>query len=113
MGTRYDNRFILANKSEEYAKILEQRGVKVIRQYSTGIMRYPTVQDISTLHRIQHIWAVGDRYYKLAAQYYGDPTYWWVIAQYNKKPTESLLTLGDILYIPLPLPKILNYYALG
>jgi hypothetical protein len=39
------------------------------------------------------------------------PTYWWVIAQYNKKPTESQLSPGDIVYIPIPLEKILGYYG--
>ena len=109
MGTRYADRLILVNDSEEYSKILEQRGVPLIRQYNSAIMRYPTPKEINTLHRIQHIWAVGDRYYKLAAQYYGDPTYWWVIAHYNQKPTASSVNLGAVLYVPMPLTKILGY----
>jgi len=111
MGTRYDDRTILTNDMEEYQKVLEQRGVKQIRQYNTAILHYPTINEIRTLQRVQHIWKVGDRYYKLASQHYGMPTYWWVIAQYNKKPTESQLSPGDVVYIPIPLEKILGYYG--
>ena len=31
----------------------------------------------------QHIWKTGDHYYKLAHKYYGDATYWWIIAIAN------------------------------
>lgn len=109
MGTRFDDRLVLINNAEEYDKIFEQRGVKYIRQYNTGILRYPTTRQISKMQRVQHIWKVGDRYYKLAAKYYGIATYWWVIAQYNQKPTEAQLSPGDVIYIPLPLHRILSY----
>jgi len=109
MGTRYDDRIILTNDSEEYAKIFRQRGVNLIKHYNTAKLAYPTPNDISSMQRVQHIWKVGDRYYKLAAEYYGIPTYWWVIAQYNKKPTESQLSPGDVIYIPLPLSRVLGY----
>ena len=58
----------------------------------------------------KHVWKTGDRYYKLSKQYYGDPTYWWLIAWYNQKPTEADIDLGDIIYIPLPFEKILGYF---
>jgi len=109
MGTRYDNRLLLRNDAEEYENIFEERGVKYIKQYNSARLYYPTPNQIGGLQRVQHIWKVGDRYYKLAAEYYGIPTYWWVIAHYNKKPTESQVSIGEVIYIPLPLPKILNY----
>lgn len=109
MTSRYDNRRIIRNDSENYDNIFEDRGVNSIAQYNTGTLRYPTVNQIKTLTRVQHIWRVGDRYYKLAAGFYGDPKYWWVIAHYNKRPTEADCTVGDVIYIPTPLEKILNY----
>ena len=109
MTSRYDNRRIIRNDSENYDNIFEDRGVNSIAQYNTGPLRYPTVNQIKTLTRVQHVWKVGDRYYKLAAGFYGDPKYWWVIAHYNKRPTEADCTVGDIIYIPTPLEKILNY----
>jgi len=52
---------------------------------------------------------MGDRFEKLAAQFYDDPEMWWVIAAFNKKPAEFLLSPGDIINIPLPLEYILDY----
>ena len=56
-----------------------------------------------------HIWKLGDRYHKLASEYYADSELWWVIASYNKKPTEFHLKAGDIVYIPMPLETVLYY----
>ena len=50
---------------------------------------------------------MGDRYYKLAASFYGDARYWWIIAWFNKKPTESHIKVGDIIRIPTSLGDIL------
>ena len=80
-----------------------------ITQYNTPKMRYPKQTDRNNFDSIKHIWVTGDRYYKLAAKYYSDPTLWWVIAFYNQKPTESHVKLGDIVYVPVPLESILYY----
>ena len=109
MGTRYDDRRILKNNLEAYTRVFEERNVNFIRQYNTAHFRYPTSAQIQKLKRIEHVWAVGDRYYKLAAQYYGNPGYWWVIAHYNKKPTDASVSGGDLIFIPLPLERILSY----
>ena len=109
MTSRYDNRRLIRNDLEEYENFFEERDINYIVQYNTRSLRYPTVDQIRNLTRVQHVWKVGDRYYKLASQFYGNPKYWWIIAHYNKKPTEADLTVGDIIYIPTPLEKILNY----
>jgi len=67
---------------------------------------------MAKLQRQQHLWKIGDRYYKLAHKYYGNAKYWWVIAWYNKKPTESHMQLGETLYIPSPLEDILRYFGI-
>ena len=69
-------------------------------------MNIRTATILENLQSVQHIWKTGDRYYKLAAKYYGEPTYWWVIALYNKAPTEAHLQLGDVIDIPVPLETI-------
>jgi len=109
MGARYDDKRDLENREEIYEEILEERGVKYIRQYGTANLTHPTPEERAKLERIGHIWKTGDRFYKLAYEYYGDPKYWWVIAWYNKKPTESHLKTGDVIKIPLPLYKALGY----
>ncbi len=99
---RYSGRTKKVSNGGLYTDHLEARGRSFIRHYSTPILRYPTDQEKKTLIQIGHIWKTGDRYYKLADQHYGDSRYWWVIAWYNKKPTEAHLSLGDSVYIPTP-----------
>ena len=98
------------NNSETYKKAMEERGYpQGIIHYATAKLRHPSVPEISKLQRQQHVWRTGDRYYKLAHRYYGDPKYWWIIAWYNRRPTESHVNLGETLYIPSPLEDVLRY----
>ena len=41
--------------------------------------------------------------------YVDDTNLWWVIAWYNKKPTEAHVKAGETIVIPLPLDKILRH----
>lgn len=73
-------------------------------------MSYPSPEEISeAIDRVSHLWKTGDQYWKLAHKYYGTPELWWVIAWFNKKPTESHVKMGDTIQIPLPLTTILKY----
>jgi nucleoid-associated protein YgaU len=112
-GKRFDNRVTKVNSHEMYKELFEKRNVpQGVSQYSTPVLKYPDANQIQSLTRLSHIWKYGDRYYKLAHEYYGDPKLWWVIAWYNKSPTEAHNSLGDTLYIPFPLEKIYNYFGL-
>ena len=110
MGTRYNSRQITANDNKMYKKTLEERNVKLIRQYRTANLSYPTTEQIRQLTVQTHVWKTGDRYYKLAFQYYGNSNYWWVIAWFNRKPTEAHVKLGDLITIPTPLDRLLNFF---
>lgn len=80
-----------------------------IRQYSSPTLKYPTVDQMAELQTIGYIWGIGDRFYKLAAKYYGDPTLWYIIAWYNQTPTEGHVEQGQTVYVPLPLEKIRQF----
>ncbi len=108
MGSRYKKTNILYNSSEYYSFLRKERDVKGISQYATPVLRQPTVADRARLASRRHIWSYGDRYYKIAAETYGDPTYWWIIAWYNGVPTEGLLKTGDVLTIPIDLQAVLG-----
>jgi|TARA_R100000808_G_C2154831_1_gene166242 hypothetical protein len=108
MTDRYDKRLILSNDDELYKKFIENRDLKSIRQYGTGMLKYPTVDEMKRMTRIRHIWKTGDRYYKLAIEHYGSASYWYVIALFNQRPTEADVALGDMIYIPMPLEAILR-----
>jgi len=111
MATRYDtsSKNTINNTIEQFNEILEKRNVKSINHYNTLSLKYPTVEQIKTLSIKKHVWKENDRFWKLSKLYYGDEKYWWVIAWYNKKPIEALVTIGDQLSIPLPLSDLLGY----
>jgi len=108
MANRYNNKTVFRNQSEAYEKILEERQVPYIRQYGTAQVMVPDARQRADLIRVQHIWKVGDRFYKLALKHYNDAQYWWIIALYNQKPTEAHVNNGDVLLIPLPLDEVLQ-----
>jgi len=107
--SRYNSKIPFTNDNEFYKTFFEQREVKSIKQFSTPKLKNITQDQISSLSTISHIWSTGDRYSKLAYDHYGDSRLWWVIAWFNKKPTESHLEYGDLIYIPHPLERILDY----
>jgi len=108
MSSRYNGRKKLTNTKRFYEEYMEERGLKKIRHFNTPKMRYPKPETIaSELTRIAHVWKSNDMYWKLAADHYGDSHLWWVIAWFNKKPTESHVKLGDIIQIPFPLDIVL------
>ena len=109
MISRYDDRIPVLNKHDRYKELIEERGLNLIRHFNSPNLRFPTENEIASLTIINHYWAVGDRYYKLANEHYGDSRLWWVLAWFNRKPTESHLTLGDLLYIPTPLDRVLSF----
>ena len=110
--SRYDNRILFNNRLEQYKSTFDERGVKQIRHYSLGSLKHPTAKQIRNLELIDHVWSLNDKYFKLAHEYYSDSKFWWIIAWFNQKPTESDLELGDVIQIPLPLDKVLSYMEL-
>jgi|TARA_R100000315_G_C5229040_1_gene139983 hypothetical protein len=111
MASRYRKKQIFINNSEYYAPLRRPRHVREIRQYGTQVLPQPSVLTRSEIKSDMHIWSYGDRLYNLAHKYYGDVRYWWVIAWWNGYPTESDISTGVMLSIPLSLEKALK--ALG
>ena len=68
------------------------------RRYITNAI-YPSIPE--TDQDIYIIASAGDRYDKLALQFYDDSTLWWVIASSNNHQKASLIpTPGEQLRIP-------------
>ena len=110
--SRYYGASILTNDSEFYSFLRKERhNQKKIMQLGTQILHNPNLIQRIALSVDTHIWSRGDHFYNLAAKYYGDPTYWWVIAWYNGTPTEGDITPGQMIYIPINLEDALR--ALG
>ena len=107
--SRFTKRRIFNNNNELYHEMAEERDVNKFRQYETPNFKYPNSKEMRQLGFIRHIWKSGDRFFKLASEHYGDPQLWWVIAWFNKIPTESHAKKGQIILIPKPIGKILTY----
>tara|TARA_R100000234_G_C4948482_1_gene156235 strand:+ start:356 stop:694 length:339 start_codon:yes stop_codon:yes gene_type:complete len=108
MSSRYRKRNILINNDDSYNQQFKNRGVNSIEHFATAELKYPKSTELEGVTIHTENYSVGDRYYKFAQKYYGDPNYWWVIAHYNQKPTENLFNIGDVVYIPTPLTRILE-----
>ena len=112
--TRYKDHDIIDNDDPDYKKAFKSRyGTRTsIKHYESDFLEYPTTEEIMQLGFTNHMWKLGDRYYKLAHSHYGDSQYWWVIALFNKKPTDQHVAIGDMVKIPLPLRDVLDIYGL-
>jgi len=107
--SRYQNRETAINADDLYKNLLKKRGLHFFEQYRTARLAYPSEEEISRMTLVPHLWVMGNRFYKLANTYYSDPSYWWVIAWFNKLPTEHLVSVGQIIHIPTNLEEILDY----
>lgn len=110
--SRYNKAKIFKNDEDFYSSIIENRDINSIVQMETVILHHPDLQQRRVISTNTHIWKYGDRLYKLANQYYGDPELWWIIAWYNAYPTEVNIPIGAKLYIPLSLEQIVQVLGL-
>jgi|TARA_B100000963_G_scaffold37781_1_gene28204 hypothetical protein len=89
--------------------LFDRRFITDANILSRWVSPAPTDEELrEELDHIERIYTVGDRLYKFAYEYYGDVDYWWVIAWYNNKPTDSHFKIGDVVYIPRELDVALR-----
>tara|TARA_B100002019_G_C21265605_1_gene599246 strand:+ start:1180 stop:1512 length:333 start_codon:yes stop_codon:yes gene_type:complete len=98
--SRYNTRSQAINDKEMYDKLFEKRGIKRINQYRSPTASNTPDEDLAAIECHQVVWRIGTTFEKLAEEYYGDFKQWWVIAGFNRKPTEQHCSLGDIIKIP-------------
>lgn len=109
---RYNSYRILNNSNEYYKKLRQKRNKKNIKHFETPILRHPTIAERSSLETVAHVWTIGDRFYKLAEQYYENPQFWWIIAWYNGMPTEAHIFPGYQITIPLDIEQVINTFGI-
>ena len=109
---RDGGRNVFSNRNPLYQKILKNRNKSFIVQYGTKRFYYPTTKEMARFTIINHLWTVGDKYWKLAEAHYGDPAAAWVIGWFNQKPTESHVKTGDMILIPLPLEDVYSFLGI-
>tara|TARA_B100000035_G_scaffold294759_1_gene285280 strand:+ start:1638 stop:1979 length:342 start_codon:yes stop_codon:yes gene_type:complete len=108
MTSRYSRRKIVLNNLERYEPFLERRHRVSIRHYGTYFRTKMDMDVLRSLDKKTHRWQASDKFFKLASVYYDNPELWWVIAEFNQKPTENHCLPGDLIYIPMPVDKVIS-----
>lgn len=112
--SRYGNRRIItiSQDNEIYKSKLLEKGRKRLSLHSTPVYKFDdTDLDIDFTFE-QVYWSEGDRLYKLSKNYYNSINFWWVIAFFNQKPTDSDYQIGDLVLIPTPLENALAFIGI-
>lgn len=91
------------------------QNIKIVKYESTGSQYYSNniYPEIPLSNEDDYVITVlGDRLDLLAFDFYGDTSYWWVIASANALPGDSLyLEPGMQIRIPSDLASVLNQYS--
>lgn len=106
--SRYKENRKATNSDEMYKEVFDSKGVNSIVQYRSKRLKQ---LDESTRQKIrfeEYVWKYGDSFWRIAARYYSDPKSWWVIAAFNKKPTENHIEIGETIKIPLSLHEVMQ-----
>ena len=109
--SRYLDRRKAVNNKEQYDKLFDKRGVREITQYRSPKAIYVSDEKLAEIECHNVSWRFGLSFEKLASEYYGDPKHWWVIAGFNRKPTESHVEMGETIRIPKSLADALQVVA--
>lgn len=112
MTIRYKKTPIFTNNFIEYKPLFDKREIKYIRQYATRNLSYPDNNDMKDIQTVKISWKIGDAMWRLADKYYGRSDLWWVIAQFNQKPTDHHFSIGEVCYIPTPLDRVFRSFGL-
>jgi hypothetical protein len=106
--SRYLDRKKATNNKEQYDKMFEKRGIREITQYRSPKATYVSDEDLAKIECYEVVWIFGLSFEKLSSKYYGDPKHWWVIAGFNRKPTESHVEMGEAIRVPKSLADALQ-----
>jgi len=110
--SRYKKINIVKNNDSDYKKVFNTRfGTNGLVQTTTTTFRTPTEEELLNITYNSTTWSLGQRLYKLSYQYYGDSSYWWLIALFNNISTEAELEFGQVIKVPVPLDIVLNLYG--
>ena len=93
-----------------YQEIIDNRNIRQVIQYTSPAFPPLTPARRMSVQYDSHVWKRGDRFYKLAYQYYGDPELWYLIAWFNQSPTESHVNIGDTIMVPVSSERVLTYF---
>ena len=108
---RNRSRTTFFNNENLYDEFFDKKNKKGFIQYSSPNFNEVTQEQKDELATHSYTWKTGDRFYKLAFEFYGKSEYWWIIALFNNTPTESHVKRGDIISVPLDYEAVVRLYG--
>ena len=111
--SRYKSSDKFFNEGGIYQEFLDERGVVRLQQYRTQKWPVLTEQVRKGFSTKTYVWGLGDSYWKVANKFYGDPKLWWILAWFNRKPTEAHCVPGTTIQIPGPVEELLSLFNYG
>lgn len=104
---RYDNK--QTKTTTDQNELVKKRDRNIIRHYRSGDkLKHLNDRQIARLSLVSHVWKQTDTFYKVSNDVYDNPDYWWIVAWFNKTPTEFHLDSGDVIHVPTPLETVLS-----
>jgi nucleoid-associated protein YgaU len=91
-----------------YKKKHKKRGVSTVEHYETPEMTIIEQDILDSIDVYEYVWKQGDCFWRIAEDFYGVPENWWMIAEFNRTPTEAHLRVGQIIRIPVNLNDLLE-----
>ena len=106
MARRYENKgTVELTKRDMFKQLKTLRNLDDVSLLSTSSFNRISDTDLEDMEYVSYTWSRGDRFYKLANDFYDNPEFWWVIALFNNAPTEQHLSIGEEIFVP-PNPEI-------
>jgi len=112
--SRYNTNFPLAISAQDprYDYLFEGRDTKIIYVLAMDQMNALSGADRRAISTRRYTWRPYDQYWKVAQRFYGDTRLWFIIAYYNKAPTEFHLKPGQDIFVPTSAQAILDKLGL-
>ena len=108
MPSRYVNKRVFKTIDSNTNKLLKSREIPSARILETFNIRPLSDEERKKFQTRTIVWQRRTRLFKLAYEFYGDPTLWWVIAWFNQRPTDADYSPGDQVLIPFPLEEVIR-----
>ena len=106
--SRYKKRKTAFNDVYKNEELFDNRGIEKLTQYTTPKFKNPTDDDINSIDFFLYSFKDGDRLFKLARKFFNDPSLWYIIALFNRKPTEAHIAIGEKIKIPVNIAKAIE-----
>ena len=102
----------ITRSDERYEYLFENRDPKIIYKIAMREMNALSNEERKAINTREYTWRANDQYWKVAKRFYGDSRLWFIIAYYNKAPTDFHLQKGQNILVPMAPQVVLDKLGL-